>query len=534
MALFMLVAANKTLTTWANVNLFKSAVVCVAIAVMCGCDQGQPTAPVPLPESATSIGMEFKLIPAGTFIMGEGDQAHEVTLTKPFWMGVHEVTQAQYEQVMGVNPSKYKGADNPVETVSWEDAVEFCRKLSELPAEKEAGNVYRLPTEAEWEYACRAGTNTKYSFGNDESDLSGHGWYDQAANGDKHHPVGSKQPNAWGLYDMHGNVWEWCQDWKEDYPEGAVTDPSGPTLTMMQVSPSGPWYRVIRGGSWVNTAEYCRSATRFGGNLSYSVNGLGFRVSLSPSGKPVAMNVEDMELPESVDSIGMEFKLIPAGTFIMGDDLGLYATEDRAFVTPHEVILTTSFKMGVHEVTQAQYEQVMGVNPSEFKGANNPVETVSWDDAVEFCNRLSNLPAEKAAGNVYRLPTEAEWEYACRAGTTTMYSFGDDESELKQYGWFFDNPDSKTHPVGSKQPNAWGLYDMHGNVEEWCQDRCGDYPRGSVTDPSGGTSGSVRMIRGGSWCRTAKGCRSAKRYGSRPSARYYGSGFRVVLSSHGK
>ncbi|MDA7878546.1 formylglycine-generating enzyme family protein, partial [bacterium] len=138
------------------------------------------------------------------------------------------------------------------------------------------------------------------------------------------------------------------------------------------------------------------------------------------------------------------------------------------------------------------------------------------------------------AGNVYRLPTEAEWEYACRAGTTTMYSFGDDESELKQYGWFFDNPDSKTHPVGSKQPNAWGLYDMHGNVEEWCQDRCGDYPRGSVTDPSGGTSGSVRMIRGGSWCRTAKGCRSAKRYGSRPSARYYGSGFRVVLSSHGK
>ncbi len=529
-----LLLAHKPLTTGASVNLFKTVVVCVAVVVMCGCDQGQPTAPVPLPESADSIGMKFKLIPAGTFTMGEGDQAHEVTLTKPFWMGVHEVTQAQYEQVMGVNPSKYKGSDNPVETVSWENAVEFCRKLSELPAEKEAGNVYRLPTEAEWEYACRAGTTTNYSFGDDESDLSGYGWYDQAANGDKHHPVGSKQPNAWGLYDMHGNVWEWCQDWKEDYPEGAVTDPSGPTLTMMQVSPSGPWYRVIRGGSWVSTAEYCRSATRFGGNLSYSVNGLGFRVSLSPSGKPVAMNVEDMELPESVDSIGMEFKLIPAGTFIMGDDLGLYATEDRALVTPHEVILTTSFKMGVHEVTQAQYEQVMGVNPSEFKGANNPVETVSWDDAVEFCRRLSDLPAEKAAGNVYRLPTEAEWEYACRAGTTTMYSFGDDESELKQYGWFFDNPDSKTHPVGSKQPNAWGLYDMHGNVEEWCQDRCGDYPRGSVTDPSGGTSGSVRMIRGGSWCRTAKGCRSAKRYGSRPSARYYGSGFRVVLSSHGK
>ena len=171
---------NLFLTTGASVNLFKSAAaVCLVVFVVCGCDRGQPTPPVAsnptpvatpdptpvedmeFPDSAISIGMEFKLIPAGTFTMGDGDDAHDVTLTKPFKMGVHEVTQAQYEQVMGVNPSKYKGADNPVETVSWEDAVEFCRKLSELPAEKAAGNVYRLPTEAEWEYACRAGTTTK-------------------------------------------------------------------------------------------------------------------------------------------------------------------------------------------------------------------------------------------------------------------------------------------------------------------------------------------------------------------------------------
>ena len=111
--------------------------------------------------------------------------------------------------------------------------------------------------------------------------------------------------------------------------------------------------------------------------------------------------------------------------------------------TPHEVILTTSFKMGVHEVTQAQYEQVMGVNPSEFKGADNPVEKVSWEDAVEFCRRLSDLPAEKAAGHVYRLPTEAEWEYACRAGTTTKFSFGDDESNLGDYAWYGDNSDAQ-------------------------------------------------------------------------------------------
>ena len=139
--------------------------------------------------------MEFKLIPAGKFIMGEGDQAHEVTQTKPFKIGVHEVTQAQYEQVMGVNPSHFKGADNPVEKVSWDDAVEFCRRLSDLPAEKAAGHVYRLPTEAEWEYACRAGTTTKYSFGDDESDLGDHAWFLEnflENSGTNTHPVGRK------------------------------------------------------------------------------------------------------------------------------------------------------------------------------------------------------------------------------------------------------------------------------------------------------------------------------------------------------
>ena len=255
----------------------------------------------------------------------------------------------------------------------------------------------------------------------------------------------------------------------------------------------------------------------------------------TPDPTPVATNVEDMELPESATSIGMKFKLIPAGTFIMGD-----ARVNKDW-TPHEVILTTSFKMGVHEVTQAQYEQVMGVNPSKFKGADypvqdNPVETLSWDDAVEFCRRLTDLPAEKAAGNVYRLPAEAEWEYACRAGTTTRYSFGDDDhdSELGDYAWFRGNSDSETHPVGSKQPNAWGLYDMHGNVWEWCQDMYVDYPGGSVLEARGATSGSDRVIRGGSWGGTAEICRSASRGGDWPSLRTSFHGFRVCLSPSGK
>ena len=219
----------------------------------------------------------------------------------------------------------------------------------------------------------------------------------------------------------------------------------------------------------------------------------------------------------------MKFKLVPAGMFMMGEG-------DEA----HEVTLTKSFKIGVHEVTQAQYEQVMGVNPSKFKGADNPVENVSWEDAVEFCRRLSELPAEKEAGNVYRLPSEAQWEYACRAGTTTEYSFGDDDSDLGDYAWFRENSSNRTHPVGDKLPNAWGLYDMHGNVLEWCQDWYGDYPSGSVTDPSGATSGSYRVIRGGCWLYPAEGCRSAYRFWDFPSSRSSSSGFRVCLSPSGK
>ena len=266
-----------------SVNLFKTVVVCVVVVAICGCDRSQPkppvatnnTAPVELPESADSIGIEFKLIPSGTFTMGDGDDAQEVTLTKPFKMGVHEVTQAQYEQVMGVNPSHFKGAENPVAKISWDDAVEFCRRLSELPSEKAADNVYRLPTEAEWEYACRAGTTTQFSFGDDESKLGDYAWYGENSN-DRTHPVGEKKPNAWGIHDMYGNVGEWCQDWYGEYPSGAVTDPTGPATGS---------HRVSRGGYWSYTAVNCRSARRFRGNPSYRSNDGGFRVCLSPSGK---------------------------------------------------------------------------------------------------------------------------------------------------------------------------------------------------------------------------------------------------------
>jgi formylglycine-generating enzyme required for sulfatase activity len=241
---------------------------------------------------------------------------------------------------------------------------------------------------------------------------------------------------------------------------------------------------------------------------------------------------------EITNSIGMKLVLIPKGTFMMGSpesEQGRNEIENQ-----HEVTISKDYYLGVYEVTQAQYEKVMGKNPSHFQGAivgnenaDLPVEKVSWDDAVEFCKKLSDLPEEKKAGREYRLPTEAEWEYACRAGSKTVYSFDDEEGLLPEYGWFDRNSSNRTHTVGLLDPNAWGLYDMHGNVWEWCSDRYGEYPKGAVADPTGPEMGSLRVIRGGSWNFAAAECRSASRDWSGPSDHGDDLGFRVALSSSG-
>ena len=239
------------------------------------------------------------------------------------------------------------------------------------------------------------------------------------------------------------------------------------------------------------------------------------------------------------NSIGIEFASIPAGKFLMGSP----ATEKERYPNEaqHEVTLTQGFRMGVYEVTQAQYEQVMGKNPSQFKGATLPVATVRYNDALEFCQKLSDLPAEKAAGHQYRLPTEAEWEYSCRAGTSTPFHFGNELNGTqancdgnKFYGTTQKGPSlGKTSPVGSYPPNPWGLYDMHGNVWEWCADRYGKYPKGPITDPLGNEVGSRRVLRGGCWGIEAAHCRSALRRNDSQSASGSRNGFRLALSSSG-
>ncbi len=228
---------------------------------------------------------------------------------------------------------------------------------------------------------------------------------------------------------------------------------------------------------------------------------------------------------------------IPAGAFLMGSPL---TEKDRDLDEDPltQVELALNFWMGKFEVTQGEYEALMGDNPSRFKGDPKlPVEQVAWKEAVAYCTRLTEL--EQNAGRLpkgytYRLPTEAEFEYACRARTTTRFSFGDDPDYtlIDQYAWYSNNSGSKTHPVGQKKPNAFGLYDMHGNVWEWCWDWYDSrYAGVTVTNPSGPATGGSRIFRGGGWDYVASSCRSAFRNNVGPTRQTEYLGFRVVLSA---
>jgi formylglycine-generating enzyme required for sulfatase activity len=260
------------------------------------------------------------------------------------------------------------------------------------------------------------------------------------------------------------------------------------------------------------------------------------------------------------NSIGMKLTLIPPGEFEMGSPKELIDEELRlnggddwyksrlpGEAPGHRVRITKPCWLGVTDVTQEEYQRVIASNPSEFPGdPKRPVEQVSWDDTVEFCRKLSELPAEKAAKRRYALPTEAQWEYACRAGSTGRWCFSAqpnplpaaaEEKLLGDYAWFGTNAGSQTHPVGQKRANAWGLYDMYGNVWQWCQDWYDKdyYGKSAANDPTGPAEGSRRIHRGGSWMDDAANCRSAVRCSFTPGDRGANVGFRVALvpAEHG-
>jgi formylglycine-generating enzyme required for sulfatase activity len=242
-----------------------------------------------------------------------------------------------------------------------------------------------------------------------------------------------------------------------------------------------------------------------------------------PAGVAAYAKEHGLEPTVSLDlnkGVKLELVLIPPGKFMMGSP---ETEKDRKKnETQHEVTISKPFYMGRYEVTQEQYEATMGRNPSEFKGAKNPVETVTWEDAQEFCKEVSAKTRKTV-----RLPTEAQWEYACRAGTTTRFYSGDADADLDGVGWYDSNSEQRTHPVGEKKPNSWGLYDVHGNVSEWCQDGYKEYS-GGVTRKA---DRECMVLRGGSWYVYARVCRSAFRDIIPPHLGFSSYGFRVVLAT---
>ena len=256
-------------------------------------------------------------------------------------------------------------------------------------------------------------------------------------------------------------------------------------------------------------------------NLSKKIEVLNETTNtLTNENKELKNQINQLKKEKQSNSIGMKFTMIPAGEFYLGSE----ESDDKESV--HKVKINNPFYFGTYPVTQREWKAVMGDKPSSFKGDDLPVEQVSWDDVQEFIKKLN----EKEGTEKYRLPSEAEWEYACRAGTTTRYSFGDSELELEDYAWYSKNSEGKTHPVGQKKPNLWGLYDMHGNVWEWVQDEWHNRYDRIPTDGSVWESGdgARRVIRGGGWFRDAEFCRSAVRDHRGSHDRRGALGFRLL------
>lgn len=326
-----------------------------------------------------------------------------------------------------------------------------------------------------------------------------------------------------------------------DTPSGPRAIPADQVL-VVRFDPAGPVAVQLKDGR-----EHAgrmdgpvRIELEFGPELAvpqHRLKSLSLRAGFIPAelrhafAPPVSLSAE----PPDGSTMPPGMVWIPPGSFVMGSPLseaGRGTDEDPQT----EVEITRGFWMGRCEVTQGEYLSVAGANPSNFQGdTNRPVEKVSWHEARAYCARLTERARERGelpAGYVYRLPTEAEWEYAARAGTTTRFSYGEDptDASLHEYAWFIGNSDSASQPVGRLKPNRWGLHDMHGNVWEWCLDLwAGSYPGGSLQDYTGPRQGWLRAARGGSWLYAPGFCRSANRDDYGPEIRCSDIGFRVVL-----
>ena len=478
-----------------------------------------------------------------------------------FWLGKYEITQNQWRAVVGYNPSAFfqRLGNYPVESISWLDVCGNAERstgfLGKINRCAPAGWTFDVPSALEWEYACRAGTDTTLNSGQDITsdvdrcvELEKIGWYCKNS-WSRTSAVGKKKANSWGLCDMHGNVREWCSD-KSDF--------------------TGCYY--VAGGSWY---DWPSNNTTDSNNILEETtrnNTIGVRICLRrvdaendiPPGTYTDFQfyrgIPDSDLRPgdllklSLDStVKMTFCWVPAGEFIMGSPSDEGGRGDDEF--QHRVKISQGFWMSQTEVTQAQWQAAHGadilerppisknsetlctwedskLSSTDFVGKSLPIERLDWSEAHDWCigldEQLRNARKISSSWTI-SLPTEAEWEYACRAGTLSYYS-----GDLYKVAWYggedSGNSEGKAHSVGLKTPNAWGLYDMHGNVREWCVDWYGDYQRIAVVDPIGPEVGSSHVTRGGSFItKKNEDWRSAKRYAHNPTSRTLFTGFRPVL-----
>lgn len=512
-----------------------------------------PTVHVPTPKSYRTIvvnGIPFNmvLVDGGSFNMGTKDvpggnvgydetPVHQVTLDS-FYIGQTEVTQELWLALMDDNPSYHKKGDMkmPVGNVGWNDCQAFIAKLDSL-----TGIPFRLPTEAEWEFAARGGNESKgYKYAGSDK-IEEVAWYKKGADEEDKddqnyglHHVATKLPNELGIYDMSGNVCEWCQDFydKTYYSTSPAYNPQGPSEGSL---------RVNRGGCWSVIAGGCTVAFRGNSLEDYKTPYDGLRLVFSPQElndtlPPVATfndaptPIESFPLNPTFTVNGVSFAMITVegGTFLMGtfkqdyyNELGLNWDANHE----HEVTLR-SYGIGQTEVTQELWQAVMGNNPSRFKdNKQNPVELVSWNDCQKFITKLNEI-----TGQTFRLPTEAEWEFAARGGNKSQgYKFSGSNT-LDDVAWYNGNSGIAVHQVATKAPNELGIYDMSGNVYEWCNDWYDEayYRRSPLKNPKGPSMGSHRVLRGGCYD-DYNNCSFFHRWYYFPDEKKYFIGFRLAL-----
>jgi formylglycine-generating enzyme required for sulfatase activity len=465
-------------------------------------------------ETTSFLGVEWIKIPEGEFQMGStrAKPVHTVFLDT-YYLSKNEVTFAQYDAFCEATGRK-KPDDNgwgrgsrPVMRVSHNDANAFCKWFSE-----KTGKKIMLPTEAQWEKACRAGSSDE-QYGK----LDAIAWHYRNS-GKKTHPVGQKQANGYGLYDMLGNVSEWCSDWySRSYRPTLSRNPRGPDHIEGSIR---HLQRVVRGGSWDDTAYYARASSRrhfIPGGFS---NSIGFRLAYNAE-KSFTVTVPSVPSIEWID--------IPAGNFQMGDNFKEGFKDERPVHTVH----LSAYKISKYEVTFEQYEVFCDDTKKErpsnsgFGRGSQPVINVSWNDAKAFCDWLS----QKTGANIH-LPTEAQWEKAARGTDQRRYPWGDSSPDCGK-AEYLGCRGRPIKPVGSHPSGVspYGVHDMAGNVMEWCSDWYSKkyYSKSPGSNPTGPSSGSVvRVTRGGHFSSLQHDIRSARRTFHVPSYTNIFIGFRVA------